>query len=124
MVILDLEDAVPAEQKVSACADAVAWLSGDEVALVPQVETAAGLTRASELGSVPGVTRLAFGHLDFAVDVDASPTGETMTWARSALVVASRAAGSTGAARVGGQMVDAPVVARAERIKSRARSNR
>jgi citrate lyase subunit beta / citryl-CoA lyase len=83
MVILDLEDAVPAEQKVSARADAVAWLSGDEVALVPQVETAAGLTRASELGSVPGVTRLAFGHLDFAVDVDASPTGETMTWARS-----------------------------------------
>jgi citrate lyase beta subunit len=79
MVILDLEDAVPAE-----------------------------------LGSVPGVTRLAFGHL--AVDVDASPTGETMTWARSALVVASRAAGSTGAARVGGQMVDAPGVARAEQL--------
>ena len=240
LVIVDLEDAVAAESKESARADAAAWLAGDgaaavrvnpvdsehhaadvetvaglpglravlvpmadsvealtslherlgeEVALVPQVETAAGLVRAVELASSPGVARLAFGHLDFAFDVDAAPDGGTIDHARSALVVASRAAGvagpvdsvttdlddaeatrrdaararslgftgklcihprqvgsvneamsptddevlwaervlaagTSGAARVDGQMVDAPVVARAERIRARARSTR
>jgi citrate lyase subunit beta/citryl-CoA lyase len=240
LVIVDLEDAVPADSKESARADAAAWLSGDGlaavrvnpvgsehhaadvealtglpglravvlpmassvevlaalhdrlgpgVALVAQVETAAGLVRAADLAGAPGVVRLAFGHLDFAFDVDAAPDGGTVDHARSALVVASRAAGvaapvdsvttelddreatrrdavraralgftgklcihprqvgtvneamsptddevawaervlaagTSGAARVDGQMVDAPVVASAERIVARARSNR
>ena len=158
---------------------------GPEVALVPQVETALGVVRALDLASAPGVVRLAFGHLDFAVDIDAAPEPEALLHARSTLVLASRAAGvagpvdsvttdldddgptradatrarslgftgklcihprqvaavnaamsptdlevdwarrvleagTTGAARVDGQMVDAPVVARAERIMTRA----
>lgn len=239
LVILDLEDAVPAEGKAEARAAATAWLSGGgsaavrinpadsehhdadveslvglaglravllpmaesveavarlrerlgpDVALVPQVETALGVVRAVDLARSPGVVRLAFGHLDFAVDIDAAPEPEPMLHARSALVLASRAAGVAGpvdsvttdlddeqatvadaararalgftgklcihprqvaavnaamspgedevawarrvleagadarggAARVDGQMVDAPVVARAERIMTRA----
>ncbi|VXC36247.1 HpcH/HpaI aldolase/citrate lyase family protein [Nocardioides sp. AX2bis] len=161
---------------------------GPDVAVVAQVETALGLVRAVDLASAPGVVRLAFGHLDFAFDVDAAPEPEAMAYARSTLVVASRAAGvagpvdsvttdlddaratqrdaararafgftgklcihphqvaavneamsptdaqvawagrvlaaGPGAVRVDGQMVDAPVVARAERILERSRSSR
>lgn len=162
---------------------------GPDVALIPQVETAAGLVRAVDLAAAPGVVRLAFGHLDFAVDIDAAPEPDTLAYARSGLVVASRAAGlpgpvdsvttdldderaahtdavaarrlgftgklcihprqvaavnaamsptetevswaervlaaaTTGVVRVDGQMVDAPVVARAERIVTRAGSTR
>lgn len=161
---------------------------GPDVDVVAQVETALGLVRAVDLASAPGVVRLAFGHLDFALDVDAAPEPEAMAYARSALVVASRAAGvagpvdsvttdlddagatqrdaaharafgftgklcihprqvaavndamsptdaqvawagrvlaaGPGAVRVDGQMVDAPVVARAERILERSRSTR
>jgi citrate lyase subunit beta/citryl-CoA lyase len=162
---------------------------GDGVALVAQVETAVGVTRAVDLAGAPGVSRLAFGHLDFAFDVDAAPDAATVDHARAALVVASRAAGiagpvdsvttdlddaettrrdavharalgftaklcihprqvaavneamsptgdevawaervlgadTSGAVRIDGQMVDAPVVARAERIMARVRSPR
>ncbi len=172
-------------------ADSLAVLGsalGQRIPLVPQVETAAGLVQARELAAVPAVARLAFGHLDFAVDIDAAPLPEALVWARSSLVVASRAAGvagpvdsvttdlddpeattadarharslgftgklcvhprqvapvneamsptadqvswaervlaagASGAARVDGQMVDAPVVTRARRILARAGRN-
>lgn len=240
LVVVDLEDAVPAQQKSAARADAAAWLvqggvgavrvnpTGSEhhaddvvalagtpglravllpmadsadaltamhqrldpdAAVIAQVERAAGLLRAPELATATanGVTRLAFGHLDFAFDLDATPGGEAMQQARSSLVVASRAAriagpvdsvttdiddidatradatrarrlgftgklcihprqvtavnqamnpsddevawaerilaaATEGAVQVDGQMVDAPVVARAKRIMSRVRS--
>lgn len=236
LAVLDLEDAVPAEDKAGAREAVGAWLSGGGVgavrvnpadsghhgadvealvglpglravvlpmaesvaavrslharlgpgvAVVPQVETAVGVLRALDLAAAPGVVRLAFGHLDFAVDIDAAPEPEGLLHARSSLVLASRAAGvagpvdsvttdldddaptradaararalgftgklcihprqvasvnaamspseeevvwarrvlaagTTGAARVEGQMVDAPVVARAQRIIGRA----
>ncbi|MBZ5739573.1 HpcH/HpaI aldolase/citrate lyase family protein [Nocardioides mangrovi] len=69
---------------------------GSGVALVPQIETAVGLTRAAELAAAPGVVRLALGHLDLALDLDASPNGGILTHARFAVVVASRAAGRAG----------------------------
>jgi len=147
MVVVDLEDAVPAGEKGAARAEAAAWLAGDgagavrvnpvdsphhaddvaaltglpglrallvpmadsvdalalvhdqlgpAVAVVAQVETACGLLRAVDLASAPGVVRLAFGHLDFAFDVDAAPEPEAMAYARSSLVVACRAAGTAG----------------------------
>jgi citrate lyase subunit beta/citryl-CoA lyase len=236
LVIVDLEDAVSADEKVIARETAASWLAGegvaavrvnpagsahhaddvaalahlpglravllpmaespdalaglcrrlgDDVPLVAQVETATGLVRARELAAAPGVVRLAFGHLDFAVDIDAAPKPESLLHARSSLVVASRIAGvagpvdsvttdlddeqatradatrarslgftgklcihprqvtavneamsptadevawaervleagATGATRVDGHMVDAPVVARAQRVMTRA----
>lgn len=241
LVVVDLEDAVPAGDKEAARASAASWLGGEgqgvvrvnpaasphhaedvaaltglpglravlvpmadsvevlgglrerlgpDVALVAQVETAAGLVRAAELAAAPGVVRLALGHLDFALDVDAAPESDTVQHARATLVVASRAAGAAapvdsvttdldddratvrdatrarglgftgklcihprqvapvneamsptaeevawaervlaaggggGAVRVDGQMVDPPVVSRAERIMTRARRTR
>jgi citrate lyase subunit beta / citryl-CoA lyase len=69
---------------------------GSAVAIVPQVETAVGLARAAELAAAPGVVRLALGHLDLAVDLDASPSGEAIAFARVSLVVASRVARRSG----------------------------
>lgn len=66
------------------------------VALVALVETAAGVQSAPALARVPGVTRLALGALDLALDLDAEPGSDTMAYARARLVVASRAAGLPG----------------------------
>ncbi|MFJ6535210.1 HpcH/HpaI aldolase/citrate lyase family protein [Paenarthrobacter sp. NPDC091711] len=64
-----------------------------DLALVPLIESAAGLVHSLDLARVPGVTRLAFGAIDFALDIDASGEDRFLDHARSQLVVASRAAG-------------------------------
>ncbi len=61
--------------------------------LVPLVETALGLWNARELASVIGVQRLAFGSVDFQVDLSIQGDGEELLFARSQLVLASRVAG-------------------------------
>lgn len=143
VVIIDLEDAVAPENKVSALestkaalagvgvveefralvrvndrADAVALVDGptdrllgvvipkaespDELAaiadllpakcaVVALIETALGVANAPEIASIPRVTRLAFGAIDFAADVDATAPA-VFDAARAALVIASRAA--------------------------------
>jgi citrate lyase subunit beta/citryl-CoA lyase len=60
------------------------------------VESAAGMVRAHELATAPGVARLAFGHLDYAVGLGADHGRTAMLHARSTLVLASRAAGLPG----------------------------
>lgn len=62
------------------------------LALIPLVESAAGLCNALDIARVPGVTRLAFGAEDYALDVNAT-SKRLMDHARSHLVVASRSAG-------------------------------
>lgn len=145
VVIVDLEDAVGAEQKATAREAVVAWLAGggraavrvnaadspeheadvaalsgaggvvavvlpkaDDPALanavaaqtgvpvVALVESAAGIVRAVELARAEGVARLAFGHLDYAVDLGCDNGRTAMLHARSTLVLASRAAGLPG----------------------------
>lgn len=61
--------------------------------LVPLIESALGLWRAHELASVAGVTRLAFGSVDFQLDTGIVGDGDELLYARSQLVVVSRAAG-------------------------------
>lgn len=147
-VIIDLEDAVAAEDKARARREAARWLasspaivrvngtdtpwfdedvaalagrpglagvmvpktcSADQlrrvlgelpgVAILPLVETALGLTHLGDIAAVPGVARLAFGHLDFATDTGISPSEPDepeLLFACSRLVVASRAAGLPG----------------------------
>jgi len=63
------------------------------LALVPLVESALGVVNAVELARVPGVTRLAFGAIDFALDIDADGGDRFLDHARAQLVLASRAAG-------------------------------
>lgn len=63
------------------------------VEVIPQIETARGLAAIGQLLALPGAERVAFGHLDFAVDLGASPDWEAMLLARSTIVLESRLAG-------------------------------
>jgi citrate lyase subunit beta/citryl-CoA lyase len=92
---------------------------GPGVEIIALVETASGLLRSADLARVPGVTRLAFGHLDFAFDIDADVDGESMLLARSALVVASRAAGLPGPVDGVTTQLDDPDAARVDAARAR-----
>ncbi|MFG1710408.1 HpcH/HpaI aldolase/citrate lyase family protein [Nonomuraea sp. M3C6] len=87
---------------------------GPDTPVVALVETALGLHRAFELASARCVARLAFGSIDFALDLGAEDAPTPMLYARSSLVVASRAARA--AAPVDGVTVvlDDPAVVEAE----------
>lgn len=61
--------------------------------IIALVETALGLHHAHGLAAVPGVARLAFGAVDFALDTGCADDDVALLHARSSLVVASRAAG-------------------------------
>jgi citrate lyase subunit beta/citryl-CoA lyase len=63
------------------------------IAVVALIESALGVTNARTLAALPGLTRLAFGALDFALDVEADVDALTGQVARAEVVIASRAAG-------------------------------
>lgn len=67
---------------------------GPSAYLVPLIETLAGLDAIDLLARAPQVTRLAFGHLDFQLDLSMRCRGEEIELApmRFALVAASRRA--------------------------------
>lgn len=65
---------------------------GAGVRIVALIESALGLHRAYEIAATPEVARLAFGSIDFALDIGATEDDLSLLYARSALVVASRAA--------------------------------
>ena len=67
--------------------------------LLPLVETAAGLDRARELAAAPGVERLAFGSIDFQLDVSIDGDADELLYFRSHLVLASRLGGCLAAGR-------------------------
>lgn len=62
------------------------------VPVIALIESAVGMVRAQSLADSEGVARLAFGHLDYALDLDADPGWMAMLSARASLVLASRAA--------------------------------
>jgi citrate lyase subunit beta/citryl-CoA lyase len=150
VVIIDLEDAVAADDKATALASAVAGMAGGGVralvrvnpansarheaeitalldlaaspvhgllglilpkaedpeplarlrkrfpaaqAIVPLIESATGIYHAVDIARIPGITRLAFGALDYALDVNAEGGDRFLDHARSQIVVASRVAG-------------------------------
>lgn len=65
----------------------------EHIVLVPLVESALGIINAFEIAKIPGVSRLAFGAVDYSLDVGADTGSRALDYPRSALVVASRAAG-------------------------------
>ena len=67
--------------------------AGGPLALVLLVESALGVANSLELARVPGVTRLAVGAIDLALDLDAEADSPVLDYARAQVVVASRAAG-------------------------------
>ncbi len=81
---------VPLAEDVDALGAAAARIGAPVIALV---ESALGVDRSKELAAADVVLRLAFGSLDYSLDVDAVESRESLLFARSTLVVASRVAG-------------------------------
>ena len=73
----------------------VAVLLPDDVELVPLIESAKGVLNALEIAQVKKVSRLAFGAVDFTLDINTalSKTGRELLVSRSYLVLVSRSAG-------------------------------
>ncbi|VWC80741.1 citryl-CoA lyase [Burkholderia lata] len=72
----------------------VAEQLGEHAQLVALIESLAGLDAADALARDPQVVRVAFGHLDFQLDLGmrATPDEPELAFARNALVAASRRA--------------------------------
>ncbi|WCK56351.1 CoA ester lyase [Aneurinibacillus sp. Ricciae_BoGa-3] len=67
-----------------------------KIEIMPLIESACGIYNAYEIArSCDRIQRLAFGSVDFALDINAELTedGNELLYARSQLVIASRAAG-------------------------------
>ncbi|WP_299577143.1 CoA ester lyase [uncultured Williamsia sp.] len=63
--------------------------------VIALVETAAGVAEARAIAAVPGVVRIALGHLDLCVELGVDPDDrEALLVVRSSLVLAAAAAGS------------------------------
>jgi citrate lyase subunit beta / citryl-CoA lyase len=60
--------------------------------LIPLIETAAGIHRAHQIAETEAVDRLAFGSIDYAADINADETRDSLLLARNTLVLASRIA--------------------------------
>lgn len=72
-------------------AEVYARLSGD-VPLIALIETAVGLNSIHDIAVAQGVIRLAFGSIDYALDIGASEDEMALLHARSVIVHASRLA--------------------------------
>ena len=68
--------------------------SARDVSVIVMIETTRGLANLSSLLSAPGVSRAAFGHLDFALDLGCAADWESLLFVRSQLVFQSRLAGA------------------------------
>ena len=67
---------------------------GDEVPLIPIIETALGLENASHIATaLPAVAALVFGGFDLSVELGAEPGWEPLLYARSRVVHAAAQAG-------------------------------
>jgi citrate lyase subunit beta/citryl-CoA lyase len=85
---------VPKAETTSVLAQ-VAQSLGTDCALLPQVETLAGLDAVNDLARAPQVARLVFGNIDFQADLGLSCDAQEaeLQAVRLALVMASRRAG-------------------------------
>ena len=81
---------VPKAEELSAALVDAASRHG--IGLVALVETAVGIQRAQQLAATPGVVRLAFGSIDFQVDLGIEGDDDALLYFRSQLVLASRLA--------------------------------
>jgi citrate lyase subunit beta/citryl-CoA lyase len=89
--------------------------------IVALVETALGILRASDIAALPAVARLAFGSLDYALDVGADADDEhALLLARTAVVMCSRAVGAPSPIDGVTTALDDEAVLLADTAKSRA----
>jgi citrate lyase subunit beta / citryl-CoA lyase len=71
----------------------VVTVLGPDVPVIPLIETALGLRVVDAIAAAEGVQRLAFGTLDFAVDLDLSGDERGLAGPSMAIALASRCAG-------------------------------
>ncbi|MEU6575253.1 CoA ester lyase [Streptomyces sp. NPDC046805] len=84
---------VPKSEDPAVLADLACRAAG-ECALIPLVETAAGVERAMEVCATPGAVRLAFGNADLSSQLGVAHDDHmALAYARSKLVSASAASG-------------------------------
>jgi citrate lyase subunit beta/citryl-CoA lyase len=67
--------------------------AGADVAVVPIIESARGVRDVDTVAEQPGVQRLAFGTLDYGVDLNLSGDERGIAYAASRMAIASRCAG-------------------------------
>ncbi len=65
---------------------------GDGVAAIPLIETAAGFANVRAIAAARGVRRVAFGAIDFQLDLAMRATFDDLLWFRSEIALASRLA--------------------------------
>ncbi len=82
---------VPKAESAAALTEVADRLGGRPI--VALVESAVGIANLRDIAGCPAVVRMAFGSIDFALDIAADHTREALLFARSALVLASRVAG-------------------------------
>jgi citrate lyase subunit beta/citryl-CoA lyase len=78
---------------------AVAAVLGPRIGVFALLETARGVRDAGLIAQAPGVARLIFGNLDFCLDAGIphqAGNQQALLFARSAIIVAARAAGLVG----------------------------
>jgi citrate lyase subunit beta/citryl-CoA lyase len=83
---------LPKAERAADIARCMAALSRDGI-VIPIIETARGMLNVDEVAAAPGVQRLAFGTLDYAVDVDLSGDERGLLYPACRMALASRAAG-------------------------------
>ncbi len=82
---------LPKSERAADLANLAVALPG--LALLPLVETAAGIAALPTLAAAPGVQRLVFGSIDFQHDLGIEGDGEELLFFRSQLVLHTRLAG-------------------------------
>ena len=92
---------LPKAEIAQDCRDVLGLMAAG-VALLPLIETARGLLSAPDIAAVDGVVRLLFGSVDFQSDCGIADDADGLRHARSALVIASAAAGIAGPVGRGG----------------------
>ncbi len=83
---------LPKAERAADIARCVAALPRDGM-VIPIVETARGVLAVEEVAAAPGVQRLAFGTLDYAVDVDLSGDERGLLYPACRMALASKVAG-------------------------------
>lgn len=78
--------------KAESAGEVNATVDAFRVPVVPLVESAIGIGRAEEIAAASGVARLAFGTGDYRRDTGIASSALALSYPRSRLVVASRAA--------------------------------
>ncbi len=84
---------VPKAEASPAFAELSRRITASGAAVVALVETARGLAGAREIAAIAGVSRLAFGSIDYCADIGCEHVREALLPARGELVLASRLAG-------------------------------